>query len=797
MQLSFSKPLKYALAVAVIAFLLPAGSEASTQKKVWLFADTNAFQNLQTELNQWKADVQAEGRYDAEIYALPPVSPVLLRLMLQLGYQNGDLAGALLVGKMPIVMMESTSAHGMADTPYPTDAYYTDFDCEWLDVNANGRMDVFGAIGDLMPDIWLGRIDCETLQFPGKNRIDLLRAYFQKNHKYRTGNMSLPKAALMFQAINYQPTVQTFGNLYASLQLVTPAQATGSLYLQKLGALPGQEYVYLDCHSTETDHQIPSSTVHAENIHATDPKAFFFFLDTCRAACFTASNYLAGNYLFGSTYGLLAVGATADSGFPFPAGHQSLSASADQDWGSILLRFARDQNNWNTEYVLLGDPTLTPHFNPPVFEIYPPAVFSSGAPLRIVRPAGTTAQTWRIPIKARLTTGAGNWLSFTAKNLPAGATSLSNSFFAAELGRECSAGVPVSISPATTLGKRAITVEARDARGRIAATTYWIEIIAPPTAKPDFSVFLQDPAALPVVYYGQKISSVNLDMAARLDSADQAIPFLLNLLPINWPAGFEMETQCESVSWPGIGLLAQKGKIVQVGFRIKVSPNTPVGLYVLAVKASGLGVEKTISVRIQVMPPYPNIIEMDPAAPQLLPGDMGYIYFTTSIQGYGHLAYSTSAIPGISLIKSSFPLELSDKHFFHVTTDWSLPPGHYPLLQCKWLDNPAVPSKELVSVEVLPQYSMTLDSFSGGAFGGVLKLTIQNQAFDNPAYKLNLSVDCPTQVIANLSSSQITVPAAHGGTVAISVPFTTAINVASLLGRPFPFTITVKAKSPD
>lgn len=790
--------LKQILIAIFIGGLLVPASRAATSK-IWLFADTNAFQALQPELNQWKADVNAEGRYEAEIYALPPMSPELLRLILQLGRQNSNLAGALLVGKMPVVTTEATKNLLLARAPYPTDVYYTDLDCEWFDVNDNGWKDMFGATGGLQPDIWLGRIDCEMLTFPGKSRIDLLRDYFRKDHAYRTGKLSLPGTAQMFLAFNGDFPSNGLGNLYSPFQLFPIGTVNGSLYLQQISPLPGCEFVYLDAHSTETEHLLFPTVVHSPDIRAANPKGLFFFLDTCRASCFTSNNYIAGNYLFGSTYGLLVAGATADTdGYAPTFAMQSLSAAAGQDWGSILLQFSRDQNTWSPEFAILGDPTLVPHFNSPAFEIHKPFAFSATTPLKIVRPAGAALQLWRIPVKAQLTAGAGDRLSLAAKNLPAGATAVSNSLFIAGMGTECDAEALVAVSPTATLGKREITLEAVDARGKLATTTCWIEIVNAPTVKPDFSIAPDHPLDIPKWYYGQRAKPIQVDLTVKLIGASQAIPAMLNLQAINWPAGFEIAPQKYDLHWSSGALLSQAGTAVSLPFRIAVSPTNPVGLYNLPVKASCLGTEKTFIISVRILPPYPEI-QMDPAAPQMLPGDKGYINFSTTLDGYGHLAYTTSSIPGIEVWRSVFspPWGFADDQSISIATDWSLPPGHYSLIQGQWLDHPAVPAKSLLSVDVLPQYSLSLVPVVSNALGGVLELTIRNQALDNPAYKLNLSVECPTQVLATLSSPQILVPTANGGTVHVSIPFTTAINITSLLGRSFPFTITVKAKSPD
>lgn len=795
---SLRNSLKLIWVAAVIGGLwCPAGRAATP--KVWLFADTNAFQALQPELNQWKADVNAEGRYEAEIYALPPMSPVILRLMLQLGYQNNNLAGVLLVGKTPYVMTELTATLDYSTEPYPTDAYFTDFDCEWSDVDNNGWKDIFGVTGGLVPDIWLGRIDCEMLQYPGKSRIDLLRSYFQKIHKYRTGTLSLPKDALLYQALNSHVTSNDFGNVYSSLHLIQPAQATGSNYLQIISSLPGHEFVYLDCHSYKTVHETPSTWVKSDEIHAANPKGLFFFLDTCFAGSFNSSNYIAGNYLFDSTYGLLALGTTYFSGYPFPAGYQSLSSSAGQDWGTIMLQFARNTHGWQTTYVMLGDPTLVPHFNPPAFEIHRPYAFTAEAPLKIIRPSGTTAQMCRIPVNVRLTTGAGDALTLIAKNLPAGVTAGSNSFFAVVRNAECHAEIQLSVSPTAALGKREIILEAADARGNTATTTCWIEIMAPPANKPDFSIAFDAPTNVLVFYFGQNEDWQWHGATARLTTANLSTPVLLNLNPVNWPDGFKMITQQEAEAWPCIALLSQKDSPVALPLRVAVSPTTPVGSYSLAVSATCMGVEKTISLRVQILPPYPDVTT-DPALPQLVPGDEGRVDFTKSSRGFGHISYAIPALPGFSISKlwsKDLPVLASGTLSYYVTTDWSVTPGIYPLMQCKWQDNPAVPAKNTVLVEMLPQYSMSLDQFSGTALGGVLKLTIKNQALNNPPYKLNLSMVCPDGVTANLSPVQVTVPSTRYGITEAFVYFTTQINVASLLGRPYRFSITLNAQSPD
>ncbi len=704
--------------LSVLGLLTLSAFGGTTPQKVFMLMDTEAYQALTNEVNQWKADVNAEGRYQAEAYAIPPDNPALLRLLLALHYQGGNLAGVILAGRVPYVMCEQDSEYLVTPDAFPVDTYFTDFDAEWYDLNLNGIMDSYYAFGGFQPDIWAGRLFTDTIKFNSKTRIDLLRAYFQKNHQYRAGTLTLPKSALVYYDIKNYTTANDFGKLYPTFQTVWPDTSSGTDYLNRLLPLPGNELVYLDCHSSAKTHQLTPTWIASDLIHAVNPKAFFLLLDTCQSGHFTETNYLAGSYLFDTKYPLFAMAATTGSGYNFPTGFQTLSAWAGEDWGSIFMHFAREQS-WSREYILLGDPTLIPHLNPPQVALSLPYAFSSAAPLKIPRPASGAAQEWRIPIRGKLTVGAGNWLRVTAANAPAGMAPRTNDFHLTVMGLTNAGDATVAVTPTTTLGKRQLTVVARDSRGKTAALPYWIEVVAPPaTGKPDFTFTVGDTNL--VFRYGEGDPFGRLTVQAQLTTADLSAPMLVNLVPVNWPDGFSLDNQTSSPeSWSGGFLLQQKGVTRYTYVTVRMRRDMAPGQYVLPLKARAMGVEKTVNLTAAVLPPSLEVTTV-PSPVYILPGDEASIFSTVAMNGNARVYFDLLSYPGIEVQKvlTTMPFVPYGGHSVHVWTDWDAASGAYSLLRYQVPDMPGAPVGYGLDVVVRPQFTLDIELVSGGS-GGV------------------------------------------------------------------------------
>ena len=394
------------LAAAWFGLKLAANCPAAEQ--VLALIPSDEYTALISSVQQWRTDVQSEGQYAVVPVPVPSDwTAAQIRSFLASLYaaqKNGSspLAGVLMVGNLPWAMAVDTT--GGKGGPYPTDQYFMDLTSTWTPVGTN-----YLVPANLSCNIWVGRLMPNMPGLSTNSEIQLIKDYFVKNHKVRTGALSLPSAGLAYCLLDWagRPETQGLGLLYPALTIVNEPQETqGDDYLDRLAHSDGFEFVYLDCHSFTTYHEIPDSNpwlypnyVESAEIHAADPKGFFFWLDTCYAGRFIDCNYLAGAYIFDSTYGLTAVARTALTGSPLTL-FRSLHDADGKNWGEIVLAYFAD--NSLSDFVILGDPTLSPVFESPKCRFSIPGSYAK--PILVPR-SSTSDACWYIPVSGAITSG--------------------------------------------------------------------------------------------------------------------------------------------------------------------------------------------------------------------------------------------------------------------------------------------------------------------------------------------------------------------------------------------------------
>jgi hypothetical protein len=104
--------------------------------------------------------------------------------------------------------------------------------------------------------------------------------------------------------------------------------------------------------------------VFSQDIQTADPPVMFYNLFACGPGRFTDENYLAGSYIFHTTYGLITI-ASSKSGsmlnfvdFTTPLGQGKTIGEAFYDWFVAQAPYAQWEKEWYYGLVTLGDPTL-------------------------------------------------------------------------------------------------------------------------------------------------------------------------------------------------------------------------------------------------------------------------------------------------------------------------------------------------------------------------------------------------------------------------------------------------------
>ena len=297
------------------SFFIDINVSAVKQERVCLLVSSYIYDSIKDKLERWISDVESGG-VEVIQKVVDKESSENIREFLR---SIKGLSGCLMVGDIPYALYETTykDLEGLSHYEvFPTDLFYMDLDGRWLDNNKNGIFD--GHEGDVAPEIWVGRLKASKLS---GSEVELLRNYFDKNHLYRIGALTLPHRALIytdhyFDYYTYDLTPKTkylLKHIYNEVITVAyPQETTAKDYLSHLQE--GWSLVRLFVHSGGFGHYFGNQTdgkVHPIDIRLLDPRAFFYIITSCGNFDYRQKDYIGGWYVFSNSYGLLAIG---DSG---------------------------------------------------------------------------------------------------------------------------------------------------------------------------------------------------------------------------------------------------------------------------------------------------------------------------------------------------------------------------------------------------------------------------------------------------------------------------------------------------
>jgi hypothetical protein len=349
--------------------------------KIFILVDAMIYPQLAFHIDRYMDDIVSEDNFLPELHIGTWTSEMQVRSLLRDGYTYHNLAGALLVGDIPVAYYEMRDIlgpkwdYGWAEFPF--DVYYTDLDGTWIDSDYNGIYDdhIAGS-GDLQPEIFVGRLYASTLTIPGETEVSLIQNYFDKNHAYRNGQTQLNERALVYVDDEWSPYADGFSNdvgiLYNDRTLIKDDDTTtADDYKARL--LHNYEWISLYAHSNSNQHGFASSSGHSTvfntDISQVDPVAQFYNLYACSAAKYSDSlsgGYIGGHYIFAETYGINAVSSTKIGGmqgcsdFYTPLSYGSSIGKAFQLWFEIYAESSSYSRAWYYGMTILGDPTLVP-----------------------------------------------------------------------------------------------------------------------------------------------------------------------------------------------------------------------------------------------------------------------------------------------------------------------------------------------------------------------------------------------------------------------------------------------------
>ncbi|MBU0519838.1 hypothetical protein KJ564_12980, partial [bacterium] len=343
---------------------------------VLIVMQTNLQGPLTGYIDTYLTDLTNEG-WDPILIHFSGSEPADLKAVITDYYYSDDILGALLIGDLPVAwfeLYEDFDNDGLPDNPYqvqfPCDLYYMDLDGGWYDGDVDGVLDTH--VFNWEPEIFVGQL----IASPLGNEIALLQNYFDKNHNFRTGAITLPGIGLAYIDDDWSGSGSQWGGALAMAtgianMIYEPDSTTAADYLDRLD--DGYYAILLCAHSSPQLHQISEqggtvyNNVYNYQIQEADPDAFFYNLFNCSGARYTENGYIGGWYVFGDTYGVSGLGSTKtgsmlyfedfygviEEGECVGEAFRQWFALHGQEPGSVMWAMS-----WFYGMTHLGDPTL-------------------------------------------------------------------------------------------------------------------------------------------------------------------------------------------------------------------------------------------------------------------------------------------------------------------------------------------------------------------------------------------------------------------------------------------------------
>ncbi|GEM_PF-1565113 len=346
-----------------------------------IFVDIGYDGLLDDEMAVFVQDLFASGFDLVRYRVITAVNPVLIRDTLYDHYLSG-MQGCLFIGSAAVQWFEMDNCFDYGENEqFPCDYYFMDLDGIWTDSDSDGMLDTHS--GDMMPEIYVGRLDPTLMTLGSSTPDEMLRDYFHKNHEYRTGGYRANYRGLMFVDDDWQYSAEEWNSAMQQIYCATTLESDiyetiDDLYEAEVGQ--GYEFVQVCVHSGPWAHYFNAGVgsggvTQNTEIFGMDAPGCFYNLFACSNCRYVESNSMGNCYIFTKDHGLGAVGSTKTGSmlnFEYFYGPLSLGANmgeAFRDWFAEIASWGWyfDNQCWFYGMTLLGDPTLKPYLErPPV-----------------------------------------------------------------------------------------------------------------------------------------------------------------------------------------------------------------------------------------------------------------------------------------------------------------------------------------------------------------------------------------------------------------------------------------------
>jgi hypothetical protein len=317
-------------------------------ESVAVFVEESRFGALSSALEMYKSDLIEEGT-EVTVSPWSGDEEALRAELLDLAEGNH---AAWLIGDMPFVN------YSLGGEIFPTDLFFSSPGTSWSDADGDG---VYDGHGSLLIAIPISRIN-------GTN--EEINLYFDKIHRYRTGELTFDDRALLFKDDDWSDYRRgsTFGADRVAGDVVILERLDQSTYPSYENNLQGRfKYLYQWIHAN------PYALYVCENGSYTPFRYYsisedsvdvgFLNMFNCQAARYTVSNNLAMTYLMDSDTALAVTGSTKKGGNFEPLEfHRVLSL--ERSWSEAYRQWYNKvgvhDDMWYLGMVILGDPALIP-----------------------------------------------------------------------------------------------------------------------------------------------------------------------------------------------------------------------------------------------------------------------------------------------------------------------------------------------------------------------------------------------------------------------------------------------------
>jgi|GEM_PF-3042693 len=338
-----------------------AGRTGGRAPKALVLVESNLYSGIQSNLNVYVADLQAEG-YTVDVHTTSGGTGEDLKTFIL--NHTIDLVGCVLVGEHPAAWFEF-DYWGYEE--FPCDLYYMDLDGTWIDGDNNDKWDSHAAgAGDVGPEIYIGHIDASMMT---GDEVALTNTYLDKLHAFRTGAIFTPNYGLTYTEDDWSIYMDMRTDIkyaYTDFDDIPAPDTNRDDYVNYRVPDQTYEFIQLCCHSSSTGHAFTRGGWASNwDIMGVVPRAMFYNLFCCSSLRYTDQDFLGGAYIYNSSRTSLAVIGSTKTGsmlefyaFYQPFGLNESFGEAFRQWFNYIAPYNDEEIAWHYGMTVAGDPFL-------------------------------------------------------------------------------------------------------------------------------------------------------------------------------------------------------------------------------------------------------------------------------------------------------------------------------------------------------------------------------------------------------------------------------------------------------